>query len=67
MPYNIMKRMIWCLSIQSRTAYMIMKANEYSVIYSDQDIVVLNKKSGYLVASDRYDFDIVNSTSGESQ
>ncbi len=34
-----------------------MKANEYSVIYSDQDIVVLNKKSGYLVASDRYDFD----------
>ena len=34
-----------------------MKSNEYSVIYSDRDIVTLNKKSGYLVAADRYDND----------
>ncbi len=34
-----------------------MKTSEYSVIYSDDDIVVLNKKSGYLVAADRYDTD----------
>lgn len=32
-----------------------MKNLEYSVIYSDNDIVVLNKKSGYLVAADRHD------------
>ena len=29
----------------------------YSVIYSDDDIVVFNKKSGLLVAADRYDKD----------
>ncbi|MGN0729432.1 RluA family pseudouridine synthase [Treponema sp.] len=29
----------------------------YTVIYSDDDIVVLNKKSGLLVAADRYDAD----------
>ena len=29
----------------------------YTVIYSDNDIVVLNKKSGLLVAADRYDAD----------
>ena len=34
-----------------------MKSLEYSVIYSDPDIVVLNKKSAYLVAADRYDTD----------
>ncbi|MBQ4235572.1 MAG: RluA family pseudouridine synthase [Treponema sp.] len=34
-----------------------MKNLEYSVIYSDDDIVVLNKKSGYLVAADRYDLE----------
>ena len=28
---------------------------DYTVIYSDQDIVVLNKRSGLLIASDRYD------------
>ena len=28
---------------------------DYTVIYSDEDIVVLNKKSGLLIASDRYD------------
>ena len=27
----------------------------YTVIYSDDEIVVLNKKSGLLVAADRYD------------
>ncbi len=33
-----------------------MKATpNYSVIYSDQDIIVLNKKSGLCVAADRYD------------
>ena len=26
----------------------------YTVIYSDDDIVVLNKKSGLLIAADRY-------------
>lgn len=30
---------------------------DYTVIYSDEDIVVLNKKSGLLVAQDRYDQD----------
>jgi Pseudouridylate synthases, 23S RNA-specific len=29
----------------------------YTVIYSDNDIVVLNKRSGLLVAQDRYDVD----------
>ncbi len=28
---------------------------DYTVIYSDEDIVVLNKKSGILIAADRYD------------
>jgi len=28
---------------------------DYSVIYSDDDIVVLNKRSGLLIAADRYD------------
>ena len=30
---------------------------DYTVIYSDDDIVVLNKRSGLLIASDRYDMD----------
>ena len=30
---------------------------DYTVIYSDDDIVVLNKKSGLLIAADRYDAD----------
>ena len=34
------------------------KNNDYSVIYSDDDIVVLNKRSGVLIAADRYDPDI---------
>ena len=34
-----------------------MKDLEYSVIFSDDDIVVLNKRSGYLVAADRYDLE----------
>ncbi len=34
-----------------------MKTFDYSVIYSDEEIVVLNKKSGYLVAADRYDLE----------
>lgn len=35
-----------------------MKKNQnYSVIYSDDDIVVLNKRSGLLIAADRYDPD----------
>ena len=35
-----------------------MSKNEYfSVIYSDDALVVVNKKSGLLVASDRYDKD----------
>ena len=29
----------------------------FSVIYSDNDIIVFNKKSGLLVAADRYDKD----------
>lgn len=33
------------------------KIPDYSVVYSDDDIVVLNKKSGLLIASDRYDLD----------
>lgn len=31
------------------------KEKPFSVIYSDDDIIVLNKKSGLLVAADRYD------------
>ena len=30
------------------------KNNGYTTIYSDQDIVVLNKQSGILIAADRY-------------
>jgi len=30
---------------------------DYTVIYSDEDIVVLNKRSGLLIAADRYDPD----------
>jgi len=30
---------------------------DYTVIYSDDDIVVLNKRSGLLIAADRYDAD----------
>lgn len=33
------------------------KNNDYNVIYSDDDIVVLNKRSGILIAADRYDPD----------
>ena len=35
-----------------------MKQNpDYSVIYSDDDIVVFSKRSGLLIAADRYDAD----------
>lgn len=35
-----------------------MKKNlDYFTIYSDDDIVVLNKRSGLLIAADRYDPD----------
>ena len=34
-----------------------MKAVDYTVIYSDESILVANKRSGYLVAADRYDTD----------
>ena len=37
---------------------MANKNNDYSVIYSDDDIVVLNKRSGVLIAADRYNPDI---------
>lgn len=37
---------------------MANKNNDYSVIYSDDSIVVLNKKSGILIAADRYNPDI---------
>ena len=33
---------------------MAQKNNDYSVVYSDNDIVVLNKRSGILIAADRY-------------
>lgn len=36
---------------------MVQKNNSYSVIYSDAQIVVLNKKSGILIAADRYNQD----------
>ena len=35
----------------------MVKNFDYSVIYSDDDIVVLNKRSGILIAQDRYDPD----------
>ena len=28
---------------------------DYSVLYNDDDILVLNKRSGLLIAADRYD------------
>ena len=35
-----------------------MKNNlDYTVLYSDDDIIVLNKRSGLLIAADRYDPD----------
>ena len=35
-----------------------MKKNpDYTVVYSDDDMVVLNKRSGLLIAADRYDAD----------
>ena len=36
---------------------MANKNTDYSVIYADDDIVVLNKRSGLLIAADRYDPD----------
>lgn len=36
---------------------MANKNNDYSVIYSDDDFVVLNKRSGILIAADRYNPD----------
>ena len=33
------------------------KIPDYTTIYSDDDIVILNKKSGLLIAADRYDLD----------
>jgi len=36
---------------------MANKNNDFSVIYSDDDIIVLNKRSGILIAADRYDPD----------
>lgn len=33
------------------------KTPDYTTIYSDDDIVILNKKSGLLIAADRYDMD----------
>lgn len=36
---------------------MANKNSDYSVIYSDEDIVVLNKRSGILIAADRYNPD----------
>lgn len=36
---------------------MATKNNDYNVIYSDDDIIVLNKRSGILIAADRYDPD----------
>lgn len=36
---------------------MALKNNDYSVVYSDNDIVVLNKRSGILIAADRYNPD----------
>lgn len=37
---------------------MATKNNDYSVIYSDEDIIVLNKRSGILIAADRYNPDV---------
>ena len=36
---------------------MANKNQDYSVIYSDEDFVVLNKRSGILIAADRYNED----------
>ena len=36
---------------------MANKNSDYSVIYSDDDIIVLNKRSGILIAADRYNPD----------
>ena len=36
---------------------MANKNNDYSVIYTDDDLVILNKRSGILIAADRYDPD----------
>ena len=33
------------------------KIPDYTVVYSDNDVVVLNKKSGLLIAQDRYDLE----------
>ena len=34
------------------------KNKGYTTIYSDQDIVVLNKQSGILIAADRYNQEV---------
>lgn len=36
---------------------MAQKNNDYSVIYQDEDFIVLNKRSGILIAADRYNPD----------
>ncbi len=40
-----------------KITYMANKNIDYSVIYSDDDIIVLNKRSGILIAADRYNPD----------
>lgn len=37
--------------------FRMKKTPDYTVIYSDDDILVLNKRSGLLIAADRYDLD----------
>ena len=36
---------------------MATKNSDYSVIFADEDFVVLNKRSGILIAADRYNED----------
>lgn len=36
---------------------MAQKNNDYSIIYQDEDLIVLNKRSGILIAADRYNPD----------
>ena len=38
--------------------FMSTKNSDYTVIYSDDDFVVLNKRSGILIAADRYNEDV---------
>ena len=51
------KSMVARYSLFQYTLFYMKAVSDYTVLYNDDDILVLNKRSGLLIASDRYDAD----------